>query len=79
MSTVNKQDAGNTATSEPTYQERVALERESLDKKIEALEKFTRDVKFTKLPYIDQDHLTGQLFHMKAYSRILAYRIERFS
>lgn len=67
----------------PAHQQRVLLERVELDEKADKLAAFisTRDAEgshFAKLPEDEQMRLYRQLDHMRAYSVVLAERINAF-
>ena len=61
------------------HQERVVVEKSELDAKIEKLDSFRAGTIFQTLAAEEQDRLNMQLSHMRAYSGVLADRIEAFS
>lgn len=60
------------------YQERVIAERDDLQQKIEALERFTGTDQMRSLSLKDQYRLVRQLNHMRSYRDVLNERIEDF-
>lgn len=60
------------------YQQRVIDEKKALDEKIEKLDAFLDTDLFRSLSPDDGSLLMNQQHHMKAYSQVLAQRIERF-
>lgn len=60
------------------HQERVVAEKQELDDKLNALEKFLWSQKFQTLPQDEKGRLGDQLTAMKRYSDILGKRIAAF-
>lgn len=60
------------------YQERVIAERDDLQQKIEALERFTGTDQMRSLSLKEQYRLVRQLNHMRSYRDVLNERIEDF-
>ena len=60
------------------YQDRVVVEKDELDERIEKLTNFIQSVKFQSIPEEEQELLTRQLEVMREYSSILEERIEGF-
>lgn len=60
------------------FQKRIEVEKEELDNKLEALNKFIVGDIFKKLPKIEQVYLEAQLMFMEQYSNILHKRIALF-
>lgn len=61
------------------HQERVVVEEQELDSKIEKLHVFIEDaVTFTFLPKTEQDRLRRQKFAMQIYRDVLRERIAAF-
>lgn len=61
-----------------TYQERVAVEKDELDAKIEALQRFLAGPSFETVDSLEKLRLQDQWRVMLAYSRILGERIAHF-
>ncbi len=58
--------------------EKLKIEREDLDQKIEKLESFiSNNQKFNELDYIDKELMSNQLEYMMHYSDVLSERISR--
>lgn len=60
------------------YQERVIAERDDLQQKIDALERFTGTDQMRSLSLKEQYRLVRQLNHMRSYRDVLNERIEDF-
>jgi len=60
------------------YQTRVVEEADELDKKIEKLEAFTKNLFFCGLPAPEAGRMLRQLDAMRLYSYILHNRIKHF-
>jgi hypothetical protein len=60
------------------YQERVIAERDDLQQKIEALDRFTGSDTFRSLKLKEQYRQVRQLNHMRSYREVLNERIEDF-
>lgn len=71
------------ATYEPagapeSFQDRVRLEKEELDEKVEKLEAFVIGPRFDFLPKAEKDRLIYQCGAMRRYSKVLGERIAAF-
>lgn len=66
------------ALSLQPYQERVITERDDLQQKIEALERWTGSDAFRSLKLKEQYRQVRQLNHMRSYRDVLNERIEDF-
>jgi hypothetical protein len=62
----------------PEYQTRVIEEKQALDGKLAALEKFIAGSEFAKLDPMERERLKAQFRAMRWYSEILYDRIESF-
>ena len=60
------------------HQERVVLEKQELDNKIDKLYVFIKSEKYKELDLIDQQLLATQFSLMLSYSATLSRRIETF-
>lgn len=60
------------------HQQRVIIEKEELDDKVDKLGKFLNGSIFVGLPHEEQDRLNEQVAHMRRYSDILGERIAAF-
>lgn len=60
------------------YQERVVIEKQELDDKIDKLEAFLRSENYQGVDLLNQQLMMQQLGIMLAYSSILSRRIETF-
>ncbi len=60
------------------WQERVVVEREELEEKIQKLEAFIRSPGYASVLHDERYRLHQQMFYMGEYSRILADRIAVF-
>lgn len=58
-----------------TFKERLILEKQELNEKIEKLEAFVESENFSKIEPVQMSLLNAQLFAMKTYSQILVERI----
>lgn len=61
------------------YQIRVIQEKQELDQKLEKLTTYLESRHFAELPFDDKWLLREQRDVMKAYSRILGSRIQKFN
>jgi hypothetical protein len=61
------------------YQQRVVDEKKALDENIAKLHSFGSTLVYASLPDAEKLRLTGQLYHMREYSRILGERIGAFN
>ena len=62
----------------PAYRQRVIEEKEALDEKLAALERFFETPGYDALPLADRHLLREQATHMFRYSAVLGARIARF-
>jgi hypothetical protein len=60
------------------HQERVITERDDLQQKIKALDRFTGSDTFRSLKLKEQYRMVRQLNHMRSYCEVLNERIEDF-
>ncbi len=60
------------------HQERVVVEQNELDEKVDKLYHFLETSIFMSLDTREQERLSKQLYHMQCYSAILVERIKNF-
>lgn len=60
------------------HQQRVVVEKQDLDDKIDKLDTFLHGAMYPKLLHIEQMRLMRQFCHMKDYSSVLGERIAAF-